>query len=196
MLVKAWLAVTVLITQTIALCKRSVPYFPIEISRTVAANETTKYAFLFGVVSLLLPIMYTGDYLTYMPVWCALVMLAYYDDKSAWTVHMLGVAMALVCASFRIYEHGMIGVNIIALASTAYLSRVIIKLVCVNSLEFGRGSIVLLYDTKAYKNAFQKSMAITRNGAEKCNYPRVTLAVFKLGGVLQWLAFYLLSLLF
>jgi len=199
--IKAHVLATIVATQIVALLvDRSVPYFPIEVSRTAASGPTALCTMRVGFV-LLLPVLVWQQQLT-MPtlwLWAALVCIAVADDVRYWTVHMLGVAMMLPPLVVGAWSRSamvpvLVGVSL-------YLFRLVIKTTVLIVYEVPVGE-----QRAQYKQGIQtwlrwlvakvmeRGMAVMYRGADACQHPSVVMPVFKICGVLQWVAFYCLSL--
>lgn len=200
---KAHLLATVVATQCTALLAGSVPYFPIEVSRTIASGPLPTLVFRLGVWSLGLSLCWTRT-LTWntAALWLSVVWIAEFDDVRHWALHMMGVGMLFAACTFSSVQHrGTAALLPLGAAFTIYVLRILLKLAAVLlflveewPMSNGTPSTTLV---NVGRVGFDKSMDIMYRGAVACprSYEHV-LPMFKLGGVLQWAAFYALSFAF
>ena len=181
---KIHLLVTIVATQLVALFyeRSSVPYFPIEISRTAASGPLALGTFRIGIGSLILSLVWTG-HVTHITLglWVCLSTVALFDDVSNWT-HMVGVA--------GIFLH-------MALQALSNEPLPILGALVIYCLRFALDMVTLIVYEDCPLSPTQlaaKHKEIMYNGAPACKRPDVTLQVYRLGGVMQWIAFYSLSL--
>jgi hypothetical protein len=175
------------------------PYFPIEVSRTAATTAINRWLFPAGVLSLV-PVAHWADGATieqfrrFGGAWLGLLTVAWFDDCRHPLLHAVGVAaMALGLVYARNYARRFSWWNAprhnkhLLQAGALYAWRVLLKVITVAALELSAGS------------AWWSPLAIGRRaheimqGVAPVLYPRATLNVFRLCGVLQWLVFVLLG---
>ncbi len=191
--VKLHLLVTVLIVQTLALLDRvsTLPYFPIEISRTAASSHMAGLAFRAGAVTSFVTLYYT-DALNWVTLllWVGLMIIAFVPDNLHFAGHMSGVGVVFVASLLQAWDRPN-GLIILTVAMLLFLSR--------NVLKF----LVLQHDSRAswfsldlYKEVTARNFAIMFSPPGQTQVAPDVLNVFRLGGVLQWVSFCTLSLLF
>lgn len=181
--VKVHLLVTIIATQLVALFyDRKVPYFPIEISRTAASGQTSLLTFRVGVLSILLTLFWTGHLtLTTFILWIGLSIVAVFDDVSHWGLHMMGVAVVFTVMAVRSIEHGSMPVIYAVIIYGVRFLLDAATLVTYEKCAFSPSSFTALHKDIMYR------------GAVACKRPDVVIPVYRIGGVLQWAAFYALS---
>ena len=186
--VKVHLFVLVVIVQTIALFKETtLPYFPIEISRTAATGDLNKTLFPLGILSLGITFWMTGEFkLQYLLSWIGLFILSYFDDEKYFLLHMFGVFIMIVgVILIGLYSKTRYADLIIVLcAMIIYAVRVIMKLLVVMLLEVNAND---MFNFIKIKQVIDQIMF-----AGICQYPLQTLTVFRICGVLQWIIFVML----
>ena len=192
---------------------RSAPYFPIEISRTatgpISANVLRGGV---GVGTVVLAYEWMAlagrPWMVWVP-WSGIVLLAVFDDASAWGLHMLGVAimgaggvMLVMCRDKEVSRRDRM---LVAGAGLAYVLRIVSKGVglIVLDREVSGGwdrvvsrivddplsAVAVLEELKA------RGLEIMFHGLDASPPPSpLLLSVFQAGGLFQWLAFFLLAL--
>jgi hypothetical protein len=172
--------------QTVALRWGSVPYFPIEISRTAQASIINQWVFPIASVLLPLVMVQTNEWDNkYIPSLFGLILLAYFDDKTHLVMHQIGVVIMVFCAlNVIIYAPDYWNRFMLFLCALALLlTRIVLKVFIVSTVELGS------YSPQAI---MMKSIQIMYDGAYACQYPQYTIPIFQLGGLLQWVTFYLI----
>jgi hypothetical protein len=192
------LCVTVVITQLAALLQSpSVPYFPIEISRTAAANPISYRAFVIGCVSLGVPLLVSKDYATrYLLVWFSLLIIAGFDDQDYWLTHMIGVTFLFITVAARLYVQGWRSQVLFVCGVFVYLMRIVLKFIVVLGLEYDNPRLELFTPSNLRSTIGSLTtigLDIAYRGASACKHPQYVLPVFRACGVLQWVSFYLLA---
>lgn len=186
--IKVHLFVLVVIIQSIALIKETtLPYFPIEISRTAATGELNKTLFPLGILSLGVTFWMTGEFkLQYILSWIGLIILSYFDDKNYFLLHMFGVFIMIVgVILIGLYSKTRYADLIIVLcAIMIYAVRVVMKLLVVIILEVNSND---MFNFIKIKQVIEQIMF---EGI--CRYPVHTLIVFRICGLLQWILFAML----
>jgi hypothetical protein len=186
--------------QSVALWSGEVPYFPIEVSRTAATTLLNRWLFPAGVLALV-PVACLADGATtaqlrrFAPAWLGLLTLAWFDDSQYLLLHMAGVAAMLtgiVYARDHDYIHGLARFSVWSLpvrnaailrGAALYGARVALKVITVAALE----------SSSWWPTAIGWRANEIMQGTAEAHYPLVTLNVFRLCGVLQWVVFLLLS---
>ena len=75
--------------------------------------------------------------------------------------------------------------TVLALAILIFMVRVGLKIIIV----------ILLEEPNSFWDVFDKIFMIMYNGASACKSPFITIMVFRLCGILQWLVFYMFTTL-
>lgn len=185
LLVKVILVATVLTTAlTACYIDRSIPYFPIEISR-LATGLHSRWVFLAGTILAFVASGFSSwnDDPCLLFALTGLVVLAVFDDRAHWGLHMIGVIMimfAVIGKWFLCREGG--GLLLVALG--LYVSRIVIKTVAVMMYESKTGGLYEVFDI---------SLKIMYSGHVQ---EQVTLNVFRFAAACQWVVFLLLGSLF
>lgn len=190
--VKIHLLVAVLATQAAALlvdCR--VPYFPIEISRTAASGPVALFLFRAGVLTLPLTALYAGcARLQFWALWVSLLVIALYDDLRWHGMHMFGVTLLAVVFAVLARDAGPQGIHIFTIAGYLYAARLVLRFGVVLFFETPDNATVSL--TTLVQAGFH-TLTVLLVGAPACKAPAITIAAFRLSGILQWLSFAVLS---
>jgi len=151
---------------------RSVPYFPIEISRTATGPLSRR---LFPAGAALALLVATTEAPNYRALWpfIGLLLLAAVPDDVSWPVHMIGVALMVLGCCAAISD--MRGVVVFAALLGVYAFRLVLKAAVLlpvmdnpaDILHYGAG---IMFGTREAHGA--------------------TAIAFKLGAVLQWVVLY------
>ena len=178
---------TIIWTWLVAYIDDTVPYFPIEISRT-ASGRLCRFVFPFGITIFCISAYYESTYPlshTLIPI-IGLLITSYISDELHWVIHIVGVAVmglgvtihVLLCAYMRSdgYEFQLLYLISSSILCTLYISLKVYGVLIHNKL-------VSLYD------AYEQGMDINYNG----NGTQIQLKIFKLTGVVQWIIFILLT---
>lgn len=195
------------------LVDRSVPYFPIEISRTAAGGRYSLIVFRYGIASILPVILYeyyqTGFsqplLMTPLPLWPCILIAAWFEDYQHLVLHGAGVLamFALVCANVLLYGDTTRRVPVLACALMIETLRMGMKGFIVMFTEFDNS----VWDVKVYMYALLNVgglrdrivthiLNIMFLGVDYCMIPQLTLPVLRVTGLLQWIAFYLMMSLY
>jgi hypothetical protein len=150
----------------------NVPYFPIEISRTAASGPYGYYGLCAGTL-LLCP--YVQGRSDGWISWIGLVILAIIDDKMSWTLHMTGVCIMFIGIMLKTDTSKMIAFMLFGML---FMFRLVLRNVPVCLFEV---------DEITIGNIIAKNKEIMYTG--RCN-SEITLLMFKLSGVLQWVVFW------
>jgi hypothetical protein len=183
---KILLLLFVLIIQSVALLYGAVPYFPIEISRTAEASPINLWLFPLCVIILPCLMLLCHEFHNkYIISLIGLILLALFDDKRHWLMHMIGIFIMVLGTFVIILYSGEARERCMLLccALMLYVTRVVMKAFIVATVELNTFSLQAI---------FIKSMDIMYEGASYCQYPQYTLPVFQIGGLLQWIVFYII----
>jgi len=205
--VKLHLLATIVITQAIAVNKGAVPYFPIEISRTAASYEVAGATFTAGILTLTVTLVWTAptNCVTF-GLWLGLVIVALVPDTVSVWLHMAGVAIVFMTTILHIYLRSATetwqGLAIpIAWAIGIFALRIIVRSLVL--FVFARQ----FYRFKTYADVLEFCLTVSRNLMfyGRNTFPEGVLGdeawaaikpTMQICGVLQWVAFYALSLSF
>src|SRR5271156_743426 len=106
MYLKLHLFVTIVLTQLAALFYvgpyASLPYFPIEISRTAATNPLSKIILLVGLVTSFVHLPFYNRGVELYIAWMGMVILAVFDDVTYWSIHMFGNIIMIIAGCYSI----------------------------------------------------------------------------------------------
>jgi hypothetical protein len=199
--VKLHLLVTVLLTQVTSLCLHKVSYFPTEISHTAASGIWSNLVFRIGMCSTIVPLYISGN-ITQQTfcIWISLCVIALFDTIQYLLVHMLGVAMLLLsCAVFSKSST----LPPVFVCTLIYLLRAVLKGVATYWYEVPDWYKLEWFqwlEPNTWKHilglGFNRHQAIIELGAKACKYPGPVMMIFKIAGVLQWVALYALTFMF
>ncbi len=178
----------VITIQTIALRWGNIPYFPIEISRTAQASIINQW--IFPIACMLLPLFMMLTQIQewnskYAPPLFGLIILAYFDDKTYLTMHQIGAAIMVIGACNAIFysPDWWNRAMLLTCAVALLIVRIVMKVFIVSTVELNSYSV---------RAIMMKSIQIMYDGAAVCQYPQYTIPIFQLGGLLQWVVFYLI----
>ena len=163
----------------------AVPYWPIEVSRMAASGPVASSVFLAGALTLGATLHLCGQ-MTRMNVamWIALVVIARFDDINHLKLHMAGVA-ALGAIGIASMIRNSAAILPLTVAIALWGFRIVVKVMAVMVFE-RRTSIV---------EAGKHAQTIMMQGPKgTCMLPEHTMPAFYVGGVLQWVVFYVLSM--
>jgi hypothetical protein len=189
------LAAVILTTQLVALfvdprlgvttAKHLITYFPIEISRTAASLPFAANVFKLGVLSLGAQIPFASSKDAFIPIWIGLLMIAFFDDVTYWGVHMFGVLLMFLGFLPLLLLGGPDKTILFVSAISIYLLRIGLKTMVIVLIELD----LPINQVVASRTAiFTKSLDVMQHGSLN---PDVV-DVFRVCGVVQWCAFYLL----
>lgn len=168
---------------------KSTPYFPIEISRT-ATGPVALRVFQIGVSLCTGVLWFESETSTPIWPWLGLLLLAWVDDVTSWSIHMLGVAiMALGTARMVFWYQPHEHIAIVMCCGVLWFARLLMKWIAVVALEHKQ----LLWDHRTwhtFTRVTQDMKRIMYNG--DATHP-LTIYVFRITGVMQWLVFLLMS---
>lgn len=193
----------ILATWAAAFWDGSLPYFPIEISRT-ATGKLSKNVFRYGVLLCTVVLFAEStsrvDYLA----WTGLIILSHFDDVTNLLWHQIGVAvMALgVLAKALIADNLYHSLLLFLAGATFYTLRLLIKVGVLVVLEFERPlnadtTVGLLWNVQGFRDKLlQQAYAIMFKGESRAKHPKASIYLFSLCGILQWIVFFLFSFIF
>jgi hypothetical protein len=208
--VKVHILATVLATQATALLKGSAPYFPIEISLTASSGPEASIVFALGLASTLVTVYLAKAVNWFTLAVCAGLVLVAVPDTGrplALVVHLGGVAVVWVSAMARLYVlRDWTSLPVAIAAVGVFAVRLVFKVCVLLAYDPAvRASIrtpvwLIPFDGPLRALVMQRAIDIMHRGAAAFGKsPEQQLAwqaiapVFKVCGVLQWVAFYALS---
>jgi hypothetical protein len=175
-----WAAGVIGATMAVAHAERTtLPYWPIEISRT-ATGQRSRFVFLLGIIVL---VVVSGHF----PLQTAaqrvaaagLLLLAAVTDTEHWTMHMVGVALFAGACLSTASASALCGVGI-------YVARAVIRNLAVLTYEMD-------VEPRAWLGAQRaESIASALLFGQRTFRDARTLRYFRAAGVMQWLALLLL----
>lgn len=148
---------------------QSVPYFPIEISRT-ATGPWSRIIFPVGVMFVMATCIWEVGRMQ-LP-FVGLFILALVDDKTSWILHMLGVFIMGVSLAFDAWKNSKL--LHFFLIFCIYCGRLVLKM-------------GVTYHYGMFQNAIETSKQIMYTGNAET---QEQLLIFKLCGILQWVVLY------
>lgn len=161
----AWYCVPLLLASMFVLSWKKLPYFPIEISHAMASSVAAK-----AVIKIVSPSLYVLCQNRHdKAAWLCFVIIAYFDDVSYWTVHMLGVWGLGVVTFFTV--SGTRSVAVASFALGLYIGR-----------AFSRYFAVWLLEGVPLLQVHWRVREIEHWGRA---HP-VVLLVFRFAGFVQW----------
>ena len=172
---KISLFVTIATTVITSAFEPTLPYFPIEVSRCAVANPTTLWIFRVGaLVSSILLCAERGLSDHWLPS-LGLLMLAWFDDVSAYKLHVAGVVVMMLGAA------PLVSWKIMACAAMVFGIRIVMKTVMVLPplSELHTLNIPVLFDS------VRQVMLRGHVSFDVVSIGRVT-------GVMQWIVFYVI----
>lgn len=185
--VKLHLIFLVISIQLNAILNCQLPYFPIEISRTAECSECNKWLFFIGSILLGFTMFYTGQFkIKYFTMWVGLVLLSWFDDKEYLLLHLFGVFIMFVGLYISINGSSTPkeDLKLILFAIIIYLIRIVLKVIVVFLFEI---------DTYSIRDIIEKIILIMYYGGSVCESPFLTIMVFRVCGVLQWIVFIMVA---
>lgn len=195
---KIHLFITIILTQISSLLYNEIPYFPIEISRTAAdGGAITKYIFNIGLTSIIITLIMTNNInKETVLLWIGLSIIALFDDKQHWIMHNIGVLILFIVAILNAYRVGGKAVLLVLMAIAINVIRIGFRILAVLYFELNLTIIDLIKKPTMIYDIFTLSKTIMYKGYHICLTPSITIPVFKISGVLQWVSFYTLSFIF
>ena len=149
---------------------QSVPYFPIEISRT-ATGPYSRVLFPLGAFTSLIVAYFEVKTKHYLIVFAGFLLLALVNDKQSWSIHMLGVVLMFGGIASKIY-HDNTKYMTFGLILCIYMGRIVLKILTLTHYGY---------------RIFEKAKDIMYTG--NADTP-AQLLIFKLCGILQWVVLY------
>jgi hypothetical protein len=206
---KRALGCLVLTVQGVALYSGELPYFPIEVSRTAATTTLNRWLFPAGAVALV-PVACLCDGATprqlerYLPAWLGLVSLAWLDDTTYPVGHIVAVAL-MACGLLWAHNH-----NLAQKLAQKPLQQLLQQIRQHNKLAayFGvlyafhgllkLAAVVFLEPPSCWWSPWEIAQRAHSIGQGTCDSVLLhpwTLGLFRLSGVVQWVALGALSFL-
>jgi len=189
------------------LLDKSVPFFPIEISRIASSGRYAQHVFKWGITSIFFSLVYEGQsqtdpYGSVWLVWLGTLVAAWISDKQHFILHSCGVLLIISSVFAHVYSiKEKLAVFLLALFIQGL--GLAIKGYVVWFVEFGNGNA---YNPLAYVNALVSAPQIVQHGMdilftteavhEKLVHSKLSVACFQVSGMMQWMALYLMSTLF
>lgn len=185
--------------------ERSVPYFPIEISRTAGSSQLAHTVFIWGIISLLPTLLYES-FVTFHAVsetlilgnplfiWPFILSIAWFDDKRHFVLHNVSVS----CMLFMVACHAITGENrhlkipIFVCVQLLAAVSVLMKAIGIIYMEFEHPWQSLRFPSVV--TMANRTISVMYEGA--ANEMDAMKPIFQVTGAMQWLAFYLLSSLY
>lgn len=131
--------------------------------------------------------------------WLGLAILAIFDDATHLTLHLVGLFF-MISSTFVLVLFKDPGKNlpIFACAMIIYLTRVVLRTIIILFVEFELPFWSLDTWTSLINPTFmfEKHREIMYKGAQACHFPEIVLPIFRVSGVLQWLAFYVMTTIY
>jgi hypothetical protein len=179
----------------------AVPYFPIEISRTAAAGKWSHVVFNIGAFALGGTLYLNDLFFSSLTLgWAALCIVSSFDDFNHLALHTIGVFAMIfgTIISIRFSKTLSCDPKMVRLAVFVYGARLILKLLAILKFEMNRSIFetetwfALISNDSFRKRIFDTTLNIMYEGERVCLDPQRTLMAFRLGGLLQWISFWLL----
>ena len=192
------------------------PYFPIEISRTASTGHFSQLVFKWGVASILFTLVYESFFAksaaantaaedpTLFLVWLGILIAAWIPDRESMVIHGMGVLIIILAVAIKVFssEAHLVQRNlcIFSCALGIESARMLVKGFVVWFVELDGGKV---WDPFAYVLAVYNYHEITRHimkvmfeGVDHAVVPALTIPVLRVTGVMQWLALYLMTVLY
>ena len=193
---------------------KSVPYFPIEISRT-GTGPYSSLIFKWGAVSLVVSLYldgamhirqkYSEMLSSPVPIWGCLLVIAWFPDHTHLLIHGAGVILLMMCVLLNVLFIGdaQRRLPIVLTALGIESARMALKGYVVLFTELDRN----IWSPWTYWNAIwninglrdeivEQIMKIMYKGVDYSILPHLTIPVLRVTGVMQWLALYLMMCLY
>ena len=188
---------TVLGVQSINLCiDKTIPYFPIEISRTAVGPYASQFFLLMVCVLGIATYAQHGLVSRYFSAWLGIFVVATYDDVNYYTIHMLGayhIFLTAASLAFINYKNQDFWI-LLSVITLLYVLKLAFKATPVWFIETSdRETLVPLSDDLA--NIVQSCKKISY-GTYDGELSHVTKILFKLSAVFQWVIFWMIYQLF
>lgn len=189
-LTKSLLLFWILLTFIVA--RHRLPYFPIEISRAAAQYPTFFASGITGIfiVSCMEIATFPQNSWSSLFPWSGLLLLAWFDDRHYWVIHMIGVANMILGLLINTYATPWAWLWI-GLACGIYILRLVIKWVVLVFIECEHH--LTLQTMVQYLFSPMKLRQMTKLGLHLMYTGDFTDPLsklgFQLGGVFQWIVF-------
>ena len=191
------LVATILLVQVSAVWldrTSTLPYFPIEISRTAAESPMANVVLRVGFTTLIVTCILTQT-LSWprFILWFGLMLVAFFPDTVHMARHMSGVGILFVAACLQLSQTWNMQRGLLLLfALFLYVERIVLKFVVLWLTDQRLSDHWAGYGL--IKGFAMRNQEIMFGLADPV--PTDTLVFFKLGAVGQWLCFFVLSHLF
>jgi hypothetical protein len=203
------LLVLLLTTFISLLIDKSLPFFPIEISRIASSGKYAQQVFKWGITSIVFSLMYevmfASENATSQPcgwlVWFGVMIAAWFPDKHYFIIHSSGVLLIVLAVLVHVVRKSQESMAVFLLALFIQGLGLAIKGYVVWFIEFGNGKA---YNPLAYVDALISAPQIVQHGMEllfaaeqeRMVHAKLSVPCFQVSGVMQWLALYLMSSVF
>jgi hypothetical protein len=173
------------------------PYFPIELSRMLATSRLTEWTFRVLLFTILYQQWAVITWLRLITWWCVFA-VGLFDDVRFYKTHMAAVWSMALCIGVQcvLADNWAVRLAVYGVAMCLFVLRTLIKWLAVELLEpcdYVPISHAHLYvqATSRFVHQHRVSQHIMFTG--KPSHP-LTLRVFQVAGVMQWIALYLFVL--
>lgn len=196
---------------------QSIPYFPIEVSRT-GTGPVSSQVFRWGTLSILITLWYENHvtHLLQWPlkvqmlsspiiIWAWIVLITWFPDNTHNWTHIGLVAGMVFCIFLNVLLVGDIQrrLPIVLCAIGIQSASIVLKGFCVLFTELDQS----IFDRKVYWNllwnenylqgqVYKQITSIMFKSTDYAVVPHLTIPLFRVTGVMQWLAFYLMMCLY
>jgi hypothetical protein len=192
LLAKVHLLIIVILTQLAVLYTGKCPYYPIEISRTIASDPLPGSVFRAGIISML-GTMWLTNALTKQTfaLWISLLVIAFFDDDKYWLLHMIGVAMMGCVCSYSILLRGSPAFLTMAAGGLIFAFRIVMAAIAVMTFEMKKSERFVSWKQYWFNVAVVYNRAMFEGPRSPDSH-----MMFQMKGVLQWVVFWMLASLF
>ena len=212
MLIKYHTALVVLCTWVCGyFWDRSIPYFPIEVSRT-GTGPVSSQVFRYGTLTIGATLWYEKHVDAFIKghvldspvlVWLWVLLIAWFPDDTHNTVHVCAVLGMVMC----------IFLNVLLIGDTQRRMPIIVCAMAIQGAGIALKAFVVLFTEldrpmwqwRIYWDVLSNPLRsevythvkrIMFESADNAIVPHLTLPLFRVTGVMQWLAFYLMMSLY
>ncbi len=208
--VKIHLLVTILCTQAFSVYEGRVPYFPIEISRTAAESARGLLALQAGVFTLIATLQATGTLTNSTSLlWVGLMFVAFCPDTTQPGLHVFGLLIVASACALQVYDKAAADpkANIWVLASpilcaaAIFAFKIALRTVALILVDWQNLPNQSSYPFEGMLALIVRSRRLLFEGEMVYPLPQaykwaIMKPVLQVCGILQWVTFYALSLVF